>query len=59
MLHALAAIEAAVFLSGPRLLISPRLKIGLGTICEEYPPRAIQERPLTAAKLYSIRGYRR
>ena len=36
--HALASIEATVFLGSPRLLIAPRMEIGFGTFRQKQGP---------------------
>jgi hypothetical protein len=38
MRHALAAVEAAIFLSRPIALVLPRLKIGLGVLRQKSAP---------------------
>jgi hypothetical protein len=42
MWHVLASIEAPIFFRSPIALISPFLKIGLGTVRQEHKPGGLE-----------------
>src|SRR5262245_10947676 len=39
--HSLTMIEAAALLRGPRPMLAPRLKVGIGASCQECLPRVV------------------